>query len=268
MTRTARRFTLILTLTLTAFAASAVNAQLGQHMTAYAELLSKYVVISPDGLNRVAYARWHGSQADRQKLEAVIGSMVSQKPSAMTRDDAFAFWANLYNAVTLKVILDNYPVKSIRDIKSTGTGLFDIKSYIGPWRTKRVDVEGRELSLDDIENAILRPRFKDPRVHYSINCASLGCPNLQPKPWSGASLSADLDAAASAYINDPRGVAVGANGTVTVSSIYNWFQGDFGGSKAGVFTHLRKFASPELAAKLKDKASYRDDYDWGLNEAR
>jgi len=266
MTRTAKRFTLILTLT--AFAASAVKAQQGPHLTAYAGLLTKYVVASPGGLNRVAYARWHGSQPDRQTLDTVIGAMVSQKPSAMSRNDAFAFWANLYNAVTLKVILDKYPVKSIRDIKSTGTGLFDIKAYIGPWRTKRVAVEGRELSLDDIENEILRPKFKDPRVHYSINCASIGCPNLQPKPWSGATLSADLDAAAIAYINSPRGVAVSANGTITVSSIYNWFEEDFGGSKAAVFAHLRKYASPELGAKLKDKTSFRDDYDWGLNEAK
>ncbi len=237
-------------------------------MAGYTELLSKYVAVSPGGINRVAYAKWHGSQTDRQKLDTVIGAMASQMPSAMSRDDAFAFWANLYNAVTLKVIVDKYPVKSIRDIKSTGTGLFDFKSYIGPWRTKRVAVEGKELSLDDIENRILRPEFKDPRVHYSINCASLGCPNLQPKPWSGATLSVDLDAAAAAYINHPRGVFVSENGKVTVSSIYNWFEEDFGGSKAAVLAHIRKYASPELAAKLKDKTSFRDDYDWSLNDTR
>jgi hypothetical protein len=233
----------------------------------YAELLAKYISPSSDGLNRVAYGKWQASQSDRAKLSEVINAMVAQKPSAMPRNDAFAYWANLYNAVTLGVILDAYPVKSIRDIKSTGTSLLDFKSFTGPWRTKRVIVEGNELSLDEIENSILRPTFKDPRVHYSINCASVGCPNLRQKPWAGQTLDADLDDAARAYINNPRGVSVGRDGTVTVSSIYSWFEEDFGGSKAGVFAHLRKYASADLAAKLRDKTTFSHSYDWALNEA-
>ncbi len=233
----------------------------------YPALLAKYVVASSDGVNRVAYGKWQASQADRGKLSAVIAAMVAQKPSAMPRNDAFAYWANLYNAVTLKVILDNYPVKSIRDIKSTGTSLLDFKSFIGPWRTKVATVEGNELSLDDIENTVLRPTFKDPRVHYSINCASIGCPNLRQKPWAGQTLDADLDEAARTYINNPRGVSVGPDGTVTVSSIYSWFEDDFGGSKSGVFAHLRKYASADLAAKIKDKTAFDHSYDWALNEA-
>jgi Protein of unknown function, DUF547 len=233
----------------------------------YAELLAKYVSASPDGVNRVAYGKWKVTQPDCDKLGEVINAMVAQKPSAMPRNDAFAYWANLYNAVTLKVILDAYPVKSIRDIKSTGTSLLDFKSFTGPWRTKRVVVEGNELSLDDIENSVLRPLFKDPRGHYSINCASVGCPNLRQKPWIGQTLDADLDDAARTYINNPRGVSVGRDGAVTVSSIYSWFDDDFGGNKAGVLAHLRKYASADLAAKLKDKTTFNHSYDWALNEA-
>jgi hypothetical protein len=243
-------------------------AQQSAAIKSYADLLTKYVKASTDGINRVTYAQWQSNLADREKLVSIIGAMAQQQPSAMNRNEAFAYWANLYNALTLKVIIDNYPVKSIRDIKSNGTSLLDFKSYIGPWRTKLVTVEGKELALDDIENSMMRPVFKDPRVHYSINCASLGCPNLRLKPWAGATLDADLDDAARAYINHPRGVTVGAGGQAKVSSIYNWFEEDFGGSKAGVIAHLRKYASEGLSAKLNGVTSFDHDYDWGLNEAR
>ena len=166
-------------------------------------------------------------------------------PSKLPRNEAFAYWANLYNAITLQVILDRFPVHSIRDIKSDG--LFDPKAYIGPWRTKRVTVEGKQLSLDDIEHEIMRPTFKDPRVHYSVNCASFGCPNLPAKAWNAATLDADLDAAARDFINHPRGVAVLAGGKLKVSSIYKWFRDDFGADDAAVIAHLKKYAKPELA---------------------
>ena len=240
----------------------------GQASKAYAVLLAKYVVPGTDGLNRVQYAKWQAAQADRDGLAEVIRGMEAQKPSAMKRNEAYAYWANLYNAATLKVILDAYPVKSIRDIKSTGTGLLDLKAYAGPWRTKRLTVEGRELSLDEIEHEIMRPTFKDPLVHYSVNCASIGCPNLPPKPWDAATLESDLDGAARAYVNSPRGAAV-LGGKLTVSSIYSWFEEDFAGSQKGVFAHLSKYASPGLAAKLKGRAGYdHHDYNWALNEAK
>lgn len=248
------------------------HAQHTQNATgeqAYARLLSSYVVKGEDGITRVAYERWHGNSDDRAALDAYIDFLESQKPSAMPRDGAFAYWVNLYNAVTLKVILDNYPVDSIRDIASTGTGLFDLKAYTGPWRTKLVTLEGKELSLDDIEHEILRPQFKDPRIHYGVNCASIGCPNLMAKPWTASTLDADLDAAARDYINHPRGVTVAGDGRITVSSIYSWFQEDFGGSKAGVLDHLRQYAGPELKKKLEGKTSYdADDYDWSLNSVK
>ena len=238
---------------------------------AYARLLTTYVVKSEDGITRVAYERWHENSQDRAALDAYIDSLTSQKPSTMPRDESFAYWVNLYNALTLKVILDNYPVESIRDIASTGTGLFDLKAYTGPWRTKRVTVEGKELSLDAIEHEILRPQFKDPRVHYAVNCASIGCPNLMAKPWTASTLDADLDSAARDYVNHPRGVTVAGAGdrAITVSSIYSWFQEDFGGSQAGVLDHLRQYASPELKKMLEGKTSYDgDSYDWSLNSVK
>jgi hypothetical protein len=245
---------------------SKLRAQSGD--TVYAELLGKYVVAGPAGINWVSYAEWKANTADLRRLGAYLSDLRSRKPSTMPRAEAFAFWVNLYNAATLKVVLDKYPVKSIRDIESTGTSLFDFKAYTGPWRTKLVTIEGRSLSLDEIEHSILRPQFKDPRVHYAITCASIGCPNLKPTPWNAATLDADLDAAAKDYINHPRGVSVRNDGGLIVSSIYDWFTEDFGGER-GVIAHLRKFAGPELAKKLGGKVTIAGHgYDWTLNDAR
>jgi hypothetical protein len=228
-------------------------------------LLKRYVAVGPDGVNRVDYATWKNATADRKALDQVVTTTSKQTPSAMSKPQQLAYWANLYNAITLQVILDSYPVKSIRDIKSKGVWL-DPKAFIGPWVQKRVTVEGRELSLDEIEHAILRPTFKDPRVHYTVNCASYGCPNLRPAAWRAETLEADLDAAARDFVNHPRGAAVSGDG-LKVSSIYKWFQADFGGTPAGVIAHLKKYATPELAKKLDKKTEIADDfYDWSLND--
>jgi len=229
---------------------------------AYDRLLAKYVVASSDGVNRVNYAAWKANAADVAALDGYIASIEATALSKLPRNEQFAAWANLYNAVTLKVVIAEYPVKSIRDIKSTGT--LDPKALIGPWVTKRVTVEGRKYSLDDIENAVLRANWKEPRVHYAVNCASYGCPNLQPKAWRGASLDADLTAAAKAYVNHPRGVSV-AGDALHTSSIYKWFKTDFD-ADGGVLAHLQKYADADLAAALAKNARIAgDDYSWALN---
>jgi hypothetical protein len=230
-------------------------------------LLRRYVKPSPDGINRVDYAGWRANSADRAALDAYIAEMARRRPSAMARNAAFAYWGNLYNAVTLKVVLDRYPVASIRDIKSDSW--FDPKAYIGPWRQPRVTVEGRRLSLDDIEHVIMRPTFKDPRVHYIVNCASYGCPNLMARVWRASTLEADLDAAARAFVNHPRGVTVLPSGGLRVSSIYKWFIEDFGGNDAGLIAHFRAFAKPELSQRLATSPRIVEDaYDWSLNRSR
>jgi Protein of unknown function, DUF547 len=233
---------------------------------AYDAVLLRHVQVGTDGLNRVTYKALAENLADRALLNSYITAQASRTPSKFEKNEAFAYWANLYNAITLKVVVDNYPVSSIKDIKSKGVWL-DPGAYLGPWKEKRVTVEGRELSLDAIEHKILRPTFKDPRVHYSVNCASIGCPNLMTKAWRAATLDADLDSAARAFINSPRGTMVTSDGDLKVSSIYKWFQVDFGDTDAGVLAHFKKYAAPTLAAALTktDKIS-GDDYNWALNE--
>jgi Protein of unknown function, DUF547 len=177
-------------------------------------------------------------------------------PSTLSREARFAFWVNLYNALTLKVVLDAFPVRSIRNI---GVG--------GPWRRALVTVEGRRLSLDDIEHRTLRTGWREPRIHYAVNCASIGCPNLMARPWTAATLDTDLDRAARAFVNSPRGVSpIGAR-QVRVSSIYHWFKEDFGGNNAGVLAHLRRYADADLRASLDGASIDGHDYDWSLNSA-
>jgi hypothetical protein len=229
-------------------------------------LLARHVVDHPDGVTRVRYAAWKANAADMRALDAWIAEAASRRPSAMPREEAFAYWANLYNALTLKVILERHPVRSIRDIRSTGVP-FDPRQFNGPWRTRLVTVEGRRMSLDDIEHETMRPTFRDPRVHYAVNCASIGCPNIWPRAWRAATLERELDAAATAFVNHPRGVTVLPDGRLRVSSIYSWFREDFGGNEAGVVAHLRRHAAPPLAARLGPRATIAEDaYDWALND--
>lgn len=231
----------------------------------YDALLQRYVAPSSDGINRVRYAAWHANPADLRTLDSFIVELQQEQPSRLPRDQRFAYWVNLYNAATLQVILQNYPVRSIRDIRSR---TLDPRGLAGPWRTQVVTVEGRRLSLDDIEHRILRRDFGEPRVHYAVNCASIGCPNLMARAWRAETLEADLEAAARAYVNQVRGVSVDAAGLVRASSIYDWFAEDFGGER-GVLAHLRRYASPPLAQRLANaRGIARYDYDWSLNEAR
>lgn len=228
-------------------------------------LLARFVSLPADGIARVDYAAWKADRNAVAALHAWMAGAAGRQPSTMPPAEAFAFWANLYNTLTLGVVLDRYPVRSIRDIHSTGVP-FDLQQFDGPWRTRLVTVEGRRMSLDDIEHGTMRPKLRDPRVHYALNCASLGCPNLLPRAWRADTLDADLDAAARAYVNHPRGVTAMADGRLRVSSIYHWFREDFGDSEAGVIAHLARYAAPPLAARLPGARIAGHAYDWTLND--
>lgn len=245
------------------FRSAASGSKLSVDHSSWDRLLGTYIKRGADGLNRVDYAAFKsGGQAE---LKQYIERLEAVDPQTLDRAEQFAFLANLYNAKTIDIVLDHYPVKSIKDI-SLGGGLFATFTG-GPWKAKVLTVQGVEFSLDDIEHAILRPLFKDPRAHYSVNCASVGCPNLQRQAFTGASLDAQLDAAAKAYINHPRGASL-IQGKLVVSSIYEWFKADFGGNDQGVLAHLRKYAAPELKAKLESVKAIGDNrYDWTLNDS-
>lgn len=210
---------------------------------------------------RVDYRGWKASATDRSGLADYLRHLSTSDPLRLTRREQFAYWANLYNAVTIETVLAAFPVKSIRDIRPTPLA-------IGPWKQKAAMVAGVALSLDDIENGILRAGWRDPRVHYAINCASFGCPNLPRTAWRGAGLPERLDAAARDYINHPRGVRFDGDKLV-VSSIYRWFDGDFGGDDKRIISHLSAYAAPALKDRLaKVDRIGGHGYDWSLNEGR
>jgi hypothetical protein len=241
--------------------AAATSAQPIDH-AAWDRLLKTYVRPDADGLNRVDYAAF--KRDGQAALKDYIAKLEAVDPATLPRPEQFALLANLYNAKTADIVLDHYPVKSIRDI-SLGGGLLGVFTG-GPWKAKALEMKGVELSLDDIEHGMLRPVFKDPRVHYAVNCASVGCPNLGTEAFTGAQLDAQLDAAARAYVNHPRGADPKPDGLV-VSSIYDWYQQDFGGSEDGVIAHLKTYADPALAQKLEGTTSIADyAYDWSLND--
>ncbi len=232
------------------------GAEQTQH-AAWTDLLQEYVRPARDGVNRFDYGALKGAPEDRAALQAYIDSFATLDFDALTRDEAFAAWANLYNAVTVRHIIERYPVGSIRD------GYL----FTGPWKEVTVVADGAEISLDGIEHDVLRAQWNDPRVHYAVNCASIGCPNLLEEAWQAESLDADLDVAARDYVNHPRGVIVRDDGTLKVSRIYKWFREDFGGSDTGVIAHLREYADEELSAALGGDVRIRGhQYDWSLND--
>ena len=220
--------------------------------------LKTYVKVDPKGLNRVDYAAI--TAADKKILVAYLQRLAATPVLSLNRGEQQAFWINLYNALTLQVVLDHYPVRSIRDI-NISPGLFSR----GPWGKKLITVEGEPVSLDDIEHRILRPIWMDPRQHYAVNCASVGCPDLIAEAYTAQAMDRQLTAGAIAYINSRRGVRIEGEGIV-VSSIYDWFQADFGGNEKGVIAHLLKYAEGSLKTALEKAPAIRGyDYDWSLN---
>ena len=228
--------------------------------SAWDRLLAAYVVRGTDGIARVAYDRV--TPADRESLATYVSGLAATPISSYSRPEQRAYWINLYNALTVQVVLDHYPVDSILDI-DISPGLF----AKGPWGRELLQIEGKPVSLNDIEHRILRPIWQDPRIHYALNCASLGCPDLMQMAYTAAISDELLDTAAHAYVNHPRGARID-DGRIKVSSLYAWFQEDFGGSDRAIIAHLRHYAAPPLAAALAPFDTIADhDYDWSLNDA-
>jgi hypothetical protein len=226
---------------------------------AFATFLERYRVLGPDGIARVRYG--DVAAADAARLARYIARLGEVEVDALDRDEQLAFWLNLFNAAVIHVVVRHYPVGSVRDID------LDRRDVVrGPWTAAAFEVAGVALSFADIEDAILFTYWRDPRLHYALHRASLGCPNLPAEPFTGATIDARLDAAAMAYVNHPRGVAM-ADGELVVSSLYRWHLDDFGGSERGVLRHLMAFADPERAMRLQRFDGIDGDrYDWRLND--
>ncbi len=212
----------------------------------YNRLLQKYVV---DG--RVKYGVWRARAEDVKALAGFLERTNSVRPESLSTDEQKAFWINLYNALTLHAVLERYPVKSvnIKAYQEVAVAMF--------WDTP-YSVAGGHHSLNQIEHDILRPRYNDPRIHFAINCASLGCPALLSRAWSSKDLDKQLDEATKSYLHSPAGLVM-EGGRVKLSEIFKWYAEDFGDIAAFISRYR-----PEARA---DRYDYLE-YDWNLNELK
>ena len=227
---------------------------------AWGAFLARYLRIGPDGVHRVAYSQV--TPADRAALDAYIAGLADLPISSYDRPEQLAYWINLYNALVVRVVLDHYPISSIRDVSPASA-----PESAGPWDEKLIEIEGAPVSLGDIQNRILRPIWQDPRVLYALSCGALGCPNLQPDPYQADQLEHQLSKAAMIYVNDPRCIQIDDD-RLGVSSLYRWYAADFGGSDTAIINHLMAYAEPQLAMELERFERISDDgFDWRLNDA-
>jgi hypothetical protein len=249
---------------------------------AFTSLLRKHVRIVRGGqTTQVAYAGFLANGgADRAALKAYLDSLSAVTPTAFAgwpRAERQAFLINAYNAFTLELILTRYPdLKSIKDLGSV---------FSSPWKPKWVPLLGGKVSLDDIEHAMLRKRgdYDDPRVHFAVNCASIGCPALREEAFVAARLDAQMDEQTLRFMSDrSRNRFNAQRGRLELSKIFDWYGDDFRLGHRGIAS-LPAFAAryaEQLADAPADVSNLRErvrsgqldiaftDYDWALNDAR
>jgi hypothetical protein len=220
---------------------SVSHAALPPSHDAWDALLKKHV----SNTGKVSYK---GLKSDQVKFEAYLKTLSDNAPQASwSKPEAMAYWINAYNAFTIKLILDNYPIASITKI-SNGK----------PWDDKWIHIGDKVYSLNNIENDILRPQYKDARIHFAVNCAAKSCPTILNKAWTATNLEANLDQQAKKFLANKDFNQIGAD-KASVSKIFEWYAVDFG--KLPDF--LNKYASVKL--KPDAKITY-NEYNWALNE--
>ena len=196
-----------------------------------------------------------------------LRTLAATNPARLSREARLAFWLNAYNAYTLKLITDHYPVASIKDI-TPGAGP-SIPKVNSPFLLDVGAVADTVRTLDAIEHDIIRERFDEPRIHFALVCAAQSCPRLRREPYTGAALHRQLDDQARTFLHDPvkNRVPAGAN-RVALSRIFKWFDDDFGGSRDA----LQRFIAPYFDGTVADRLSQADytvdflSYDWTLND--
>ena len=227
----------------------------------WAQFLSRHVKTGPDGINRVDYGGI-GSD-DGGLLRVYLDEMQRVEVSKLRKEEQRAYWINIYNALTIKLVMERYPLASVQQIEIS-PGFFEK----GPRGAKILKVEDETLSLDEVEHRVLRPIWKDPRIHYALCYGALGGPNLAKEPYTASNTEMLLEVGARQFVNHARGALVDEKGKLRVSSLYKWFAVDFGeGNDADVISHLRYYAIPPLSDQLAEVRKISSDaYDWRLND--
>jgi hypothetical protein len=208
--------------------------------SAFNSLLQKYVTSA----GKVDYK---GLKKDKEKLNAYTDSLAKQIPTTKwSKDASLAYWINAYNAFTLKLIVDNYPVKTI-------TSLYKGK----PWDEKWITLEGKKYSLNNIENDIIRPKYKEPRIHFAVNCAAVSCPPLANTAFTEKNLTTLLETRTKSFLNSSANNVTSSS--VVVSKIFDWYKVDF----SNLITFINKYSKTKAASTAV--VTYKE-YDWNLNE--
>ena len=210
--------------------------------------------VKPDG--QVDYK---GFIREKPKLEKYLKLLSENAPDRKTwsKNEQLAYWINVYNAFTVKLIVDFYPTKSIRDLGPR----IKIPLIKDVWHYKFFKIAGVEMSLDEVEHSILRKEFEEPRIHFAINCASVSCPPLLNEAFVVANLENQLTRVTSTFINDPTRNKISSQ-SAQLSSIFSWFKGDFT-KKGTLIEFLNRYSKVKISPNAR--ISFLD-YNWNLNE--
>jgi len=217
------------------------------------QLLKKHV----DSLGMVNYK---GLKSDREKLEEYLMLLVSNPPNDenWTQNDQLAYWINLYNAFTLDLILDHYPLESIKDIGSS----IQIPFVNSPWDIKFIEIDGEKYDLNNIEHGIIRKIFEEPRIHFAVNCASFSCPRLRAEAYVGDRLDQQLEEQTLDFINDPERNII-TKDKLQLSKIFLWYSGDFKNGQSKI-EFIRRYTRINFDEDVDIEYL---KYDWSLNES-
>lgn len=211
-------------------------------------------------VDKEGFVNYKGFIRDSSKLNEYLDllSAANPKDDKWSKEEQMAFWINAYNAFTVKLIIDHYPVSSIKDIKK---GIAFVNSV---WDIQFIKIGGDTYDLNNIEHKILRSKFKDARIHAAINCASYSCPALRDEAYTAEKLDKQLTDAMRKFVNDPKRNKVSAK-KAEISEIFKWFRKDFTRDAGSIRGFLNRYADKKLDAN--GKISHLD-YNWNLNESK
>lgn len=207
-------------------------------------------------VNEKGWVDYKGFIADSSRFNKYLDLLSRNHPNDKnwSRDERLAYWINAYNAFTVKLIADNYPTESIKDIKN---GIPFVNTV---WDIKFIEIEGATYDLNNIEHGIIRPKFNDPRIHMAVNCASISCPKLQNEAYMAKKLDAQLDQAAREFLSDTDKNIIEKN-NIKISKIFDWYGGDFD----SVIGFVNKYTEVDINKNAKIEYF---DYNWSLNEQK
>lgn len=226
------------------------NAQEHLKHETWTALLAQHVDVE-------GHVNYKGFKADEKKLDEYLAVLSANHPNeSWDKNDILAFWINAYNAFTVKLIVKNYPVKSIKEL---GGSIYKVNT---PWDIKFIEIGEETYDLNNIEHGIIRKDFEEPRIHFAVNCASVSCPRLRNEAYVGSKVNDQLDDQARYFINNKTKNTIGEK-KAELSKIFKWFEGDFTKNGGCVEDFINTYS--EVKISKKTKIDYQE-YLWELNE--